>query len=52
MTRLNRTEIPVVKTREDALRVTARSAVHAMCDWMKAGGVDRRDAFIAFWAAR
>ena len=44
--------IPSVNTREEALRVTARSAVHAMCDWIKSGGEDRQDAFIAFWAAR
>jgi len=44
--------IPAVTTREQALRVTARSAAHAMCDWIKSGGGDRQHAFVAFWAAR
>jgi hypothetical protein len=44
--------IPTVKTREEALKITARSAAHAMSDWIKSGGEDRQDAFIAFWAKR
>ena len=44
--------VPSVTTREQALRITARSAVHAMSDWIKGGGEERQDAFIAFWAAR
>jgi hypothetical protein len=44
--------LPSVTTREDALCVTASSAVHAMCDWIKAGGPERKQSFVAFWAAR
>jgi hypothetical protein len=47
--------LPSVTTREDALCVTARSAVHAMCDWIKAAGQDRaerKQSFLAFWAGR
>jgi len=44
--------IPAVRTREQALRVTARSAAHAMCDWITSGGEDRQHAFVAFWASR
>jgi hypothetical protein len=44
--------IPTVTTRAVALRITARSCVHAMVDWIKSGGEERRDGFIAFWAAR
>ncbi len=43
--------IPLVTTREQALRVAARSAVHAMCDWIKSDD-DRQQAFIVFWAGR
>ena len=43
--------LPSVTTREVALQVAARSAVHAMCDWIKVDR-SRRDAFVAFWAAR
>ena len=35
--------IPTVVTRVQALRVTARSAAHAMCDWIKAGAKDDTD---------
>ena len=44
--------IPTVTTRALALRITARSCVHAMVDWIKSGGEQRQDAFIAFWANR
>ena len=44
--------IPTVMTRTEALRVTARSCTHALVDWVKQGGEERQDAFIAFWAAR
>jgi hypothetical protein len=44
--------IPTVTTREQALRAAARSAVHAMNDWIKFGGSDRRDAFIGYWGGR
>jgi len=43
---------PTVQSRDAALTITARSAVHAMCDWIKSGGEERQDAFIAFWANR
>lgn len=43
---------PSVVAREAALRITARSCVHAMTDWIKSGGEARQDAFIEFWAAR
>ena len=47
--------VPAVTTRAAALRITARSCVHAMVDWIKSGpgdNIERRDAFIAFWANR
>src|SRR5258708_28120008 len=44
--------IPSVQTREAALRVLARSAVHAMSDWIISGGEIRRDGFVEFWAKR
>lgn len=44
--------IPSVSSRSDALTITARSCVHAMVDWVKAGGEERQDSFIAFWGAR
>ena len=47
-----RCSLPSVTTREEALRVTARSAVHALCDWVTAGGSERKQSFVAFWAAR
>ena len=43
--------IPTVTTREQALDVTCRSAVHAMCDWVKADA-ERQREYVAFWAAR
>jgi hypothetical protein len=43
---------PAVTTREAALRITARSCVHAMCDWIRNGGDTRRDSFVEFWASR
>lgn len=42
--------LPTVTTREEALEVTARSANHAMRDFLVQHG--HREAFIAFWAAR
>lgn len=53
--------IPSVTTRQEALEVTCRSAVHAMCDFIKANdpNVDLPDYstnlerdFVAFFAAR
>ena len=41
--------IPSVTTRDQALRITARSAVHAMSDYLK---TTQRGAFIEYWAAR
>lgn len=41
--------IPSIQTRDAALRVTARSAVHAMSDYVKANSAER---FVDFWAAR
>ena len=45
-----RCSYPTVQTREEALKITARSAAHAMSDWIKSGGEERQDAFITFWA--
>ncbi len=42
--------LPSVTTRDEALRVTARSAAHAMSDWIKS--TNQQTAFVAFWAAR
>ena len=44
--------IPSVSTRAEALQITARSAVHAMCDWITSGGEERQAGFIAYWAGR
>jgi len=44
--------IPTIATRAEALDVLCRSAVHALCDWVKAGGDPRKDAFVEFWGAR
>src|SRR5205809_584332 len=44
--------IPSVTTRDEALKITARSCVHAMSDWIQGGGDSRRDAFVEFWAKR
>lgn len=44
--------IPSVQTREQALQILCRSAVHAMSDFIKNGGEPRQDAFVEFWAAR
>lgn len=41
--------LPNVKTREEALEVTCRSAAHAMSDYIKA---QHGAAFVAFWAKR
>lgn len=41
--------IPTVSTRQEALEVTCRSAVHAMSDWVK---TQNQPAFVAFWAHR
>jgi hypothetical protein len=43
--------IPSVTTREQALRVLCRSAVHAMSDWVR-NDPARREEFVAFWGAR
>ena len=47
-----RSSIPSVSTRAEALQITARSAAHAMSDWIKSGGEDRRHDFIAYWSVR
>ena len=44
--------LPCLTMRDTALRVAARSAVRAMCSWIKDGGEERKDAFIGFWASR
>ena len=41
-----------VTTRDEALRIAARSSVHAMVDWIKSGGPEQKQSFVAFWAAR
>ena len=41
--------IPSVQTRDQALRITARSAVHALSDYVKQ---TQRSAFVTYWAAR
>lgn len=41
---------PRVITREEALWITCRSAVHAMSDFLREHG--DRSAFVDFWAAR
>jgi hypothetical protein len=41
--------IPAVQTREEALRVVCRSAVHAMSDFIQQG---HDQSFVDFWAAR
>lgn len=40
---------PNVKTREEALEITCRSAVHAMSDYVKA---ESAAGYVAFWAHR
>lgn len=50
-----RCSVPTVQTRDEALKITARSAARAMCDWIKGGGregVVHREAFINFWGQR
>lgn len=42
--------VPSVTTREKALDITCRSAVHAMCDFIKAKGLQAE--FIAAWGAK
>jgi hypothetical protein len=42
--------LPSVQTREKALDVACRSAVHAMDDFLRERGL--RADFVAFWAAR
>jgi len=41
--------LPDTTTREQALEITCRSAVHAMVDFIAA---NNPDAFVNFWAAR
>jgi hypothetical protein len=43
--------IPSVTTREQALRVLCRSAVHAMSDWVR-NDPARREAYVQFFGAR
>jgi len=43
--------VPTVTTREQALDVLCRSAVHALSDYVKANP-DRINEFVAFWGAR
>ena len=42
--------IPSVKTREEAIEITCRSAVHALCDFLDDSRL--RPEFVNFWAAR
>jgi hypothetical protein len=42
---------PKVTTKQEALEITCRSAVHAMSDYVKSHPLDR-DEFVQFWAAR
>jgi len=44
--------IPSVTTRAEALQITCRSAIHALCDWTKAGAQGGPEGFVQFWAAR
>jgi hypothetical protein len=41
-----------VTTRDEALRIAARSSVHAMVDWIKSGGAERQGEFVDFWGRR
>ena len=41
--------LPTIATREEALRVTCRSAAHALSDYVKANA---GPAFVAFWGNR
>ena len=43
---------PDVTDRREALQVTARSAVHALCDYVKRGGHPSQEAFVDMWAQR
>lgn len=43
--------IPSVTTREQALEITCRSAVHAMSDYLKADRISAA-GFVTFWAQR
>jgi hypothetical protein len=45
-----RRRYPTAQTREEALKVVARSGVRAMCHWISLGGDERRLAFVANWA--
>ena len=42
--------IPSVVSRQQALEVTCRSAIHAMSDYVKS--TNQQPSFVAFWAAR
>lgn len=42
--------IPSVQTREKAIDVLCRSAVHALCDYLTSTG--ERGPFVDFWGAR
>ena len=46
-----RCSVPTTKDRADAIDITCRSAVHAMSDFLKAGGGTSAQ-FVAFWAMR
>lgn len=41
--------IPSITTRDEALYVTCRSAIHAMSDYIKAHG---QEEFVTFWGQR
>ena len=43
--------IPTVQTRSEALRILARSAAHAMTDYIKSSDQYRAE-FVAFWGDR
>lgn len=42
--------LPMITTRDEALKVLARSATHAMVDFIRQQG--QTDAFVQFWAQR
>lgn len=41
-----------VTERADALKITARSCVHALMDYIKKGGHPSQEAFVDFWAQK
>lgn len=47
-----RCSVPSTKDRQEALEITCRSGVHALCDWVKLGAEGGASGFVDFWAAR